>query len=78
MNSSFKVFLCSRPTEYTQLQAVKTEITGTIKELIIIESEGEEEQWIPKDPSLRKDAGVEDKVAAAEFQKNIAAILKWH
>ena len=43
MNSSFKVFLCSRPTEYTQLQAVKTEKTGTIKELIIIESEGEEE-----------------------------------
>ena len=43
MNSSFKVFLCSRPTEYTQLQAVKTEKTGTIKELIVIESEGEEE-----------------------------------
>ena len=43
MNSSFKVFLCSRPTEYTQLQAVKTEKTETIKELIIIESEGEEE-----------------------------------
>ena len=43
MNSSFKVFLCSRPTEYTQFHAVETEKTETIKELIIIESEGEEE-----------------------------------
>ena len=43
MNSSFKVFLCSRPTEYTQLQAVETKKTETIKEPIILESEGEEE-----------------------------------
>ena len=43
MNSSFKVFRCSRPTKYTQLQAVKTKKTETIKELIVIESEGEEE-----------------------------------
>ena len=48
MTSSFKIFLCSCPTEcstcqYTQLQAVETEKTETIKELIIIESEGEEE-----------------------------------
>ena len=48
MTSSFKIFLCSCPTEcstcqYTQLQAVEMEKTETIKELIIIESEGEEE-----------------------------------
>ena len=48
MTSSLKIFLCSCPTEcstcqYTQLQAVETEKTETIKELIIIESEGEEE-----------------------------------
>ena len=48
MTSSLKIFLCSCPTErstcqYTQLHAVETEKTETIKELIIIESEGEEE-----------------------------------
>ena len=48
MTSSLKVFLCSCPTEcstcqYTRLHAVETEKTETMKELIIIDSEGEEE-----------------------------------
>ena len=59
MNSSFKVFLCSRPTEcstyqYTQLQAVEMKKTETIKEPIILESEEEEEVVQYQKPGTRK------------------------
>ena len=51
MTSSFKIFLCSCPTEcstcqYTRLHAVEAEKTKTMKELIIIDSEGEEEEVV--------------------------------
>ena len=55
MTSSLKVFLCSCPTEcstcqYTRLHAVETEKTETMKELIIIDSEGEEEEEVVQCP----------------------------